>query len=124
MGVHAYDVQCVCAGARFHYSKCLCMLIQLRKMLEIHGCRCQGLWPAAADEILSGSTDLCSITKSLTDVIFNCDEETMRFLDKMYKHCIKMPTCIKHMTTHLFSAQVSPSFNSVTLNLKFGFLSV
>lgn len=51
--------------------------------LEIHGCRCQGLWPAAADEILSGSTDLCSITESLTEVLLNRDEETMRFLDKV-----------------------------------------
>lgn len=54
--------------------------------LESHGCRCQGVWlaEAAADEILSGSTDLCSKTESLTELVFHRDKETMRFLDKMY----------------------------------------
>lgn len=28
--VHVYDVQCVCAGACFHESECLCTLIQLK----------------------------------------------------------------------------------------------
>lgn len=34
--------------------------------------------PAATDEILSGSTDLCSITKSLTNVL-DFAEETKEF---------------------------------------------
>lgn len=84
MCVHVYDGQRVCV--------CRCMFSLLRmfmhahtaEMLEIHGCQCQGLWPAAADEILSGSTDLCSQTESLTEVVLNRDEETMRFLDKIY----------------------------------------
>lgn len=76
---------CVCAGALFHYSQCLCMLIR-PEMLEIYGCRCQRLWLAASDEILSGCTDLCSITESLTEVVLDRDEETMRFLDKIYSY--------------------------------------
>lgn len=80
---------CVCAGACCHYSEYLCMLIQL-KCLEIYGCRCQGVWPAAADEILSGSTDLCSKTESLTEVVLDRVEETMRILAKnTYAHARK-----------------------------------
>ena len=54
--------------------------------LESLGCRCQGVWlaAAAADEILSGSTDLCSETESLTELVLHHDKETMRFLDKIY----------------------------------------
>lgn len=60
------------------------------EMLEIYGCRCQGVWPAAADEILSGSTDLCSKTESLTEVVLDRVEETMRILAKnTYAHARK-----------------------------------
>lgn len=45
--------------------------------LEMNAAGCQGLRPAAADEILSGSTDLCSITASLTEVLLHRDEDRM-----------------------------------------------
>lgn len=40
--------------------------------------------PAATDEILSGYTDLCSITKRLTEVVLARAEETMRLMEKIY----------------------------------------
>lgn len=56
--------------------------------LEPRGAGCQGLWPAAADEILSGSTDLCGITESLTEVLLDRDEDGMSFLGEIcsYTH--------------------------------------
>lgn len=43
-----------------------------------------------ADEVLSGSTDLCCIKKNLTEFLLDRDEETMRFLDKicLYTHAL------------------------------------
>lgn len=54
------------------------------EMLEIGGSPCQGPSPAAADEILSGPADLCGTAESLTEVVVERDEETMRFLDEIY----------------------------------------
>lgn len=51
--------------------------------LKIRGCWCQGIWPAAA-EILIDSTDLSSTTESLTAVVLDCDEETLKILHKIY----------------------------------------
>lgn len=82
---------CVCVRVRARR----CMLSLLRifmhahtvEMLETLGRRCQDVWPAAADEILSGSTDLRSQTETLTEVVPNSVEETMRILDENLPPC-------------------------------------
>lgn len=56
-----------------------------------------------ADEVLSGSTDLCCITKNLTEFLLDRDEETMRFLDKIC--CVHMPSCTEDMWPPTFTAQ-------------------
>lgn len=91
MHVHVYKLR-VCAGAHFHYLECLCMLIQLKMWKAIP---VNAKASSFADEVLSGSTDLCCITKNLTEFLLDRDEETMRFLDKIC--CVHMPSCTEDM---------------------------
>lgn len=98
-------IVCVCAGACCHYSEYLSMLIQMK---------CWKFMAADAkpfgqqqNEILSCSTDVCNKTESLTEVVLDHVEETMRILDKIYGYTAhapkaRPPTCLLPSCSPLF----------------------
>lgn len=64
MCVNVYDVLCVCAWSSVLSLLRIFMRAPTAEIVEIHGCRCQCIWPEAAE--INDSADLFRKTERLT----------------------------------------------------------